>query len=149
MNRTRDILRIAPLSARLGVRPATVIATAALVFAAGGGAYAETTVSSQTVAGWAVVSAQGHLARGSGAINSFILKNTKGKSFPGDYQVTFTTDVSACSYQASLGNPGSGRPPVGDVGVARRTGNRDAVYVRTVNVKGFGANEGFYLEVIC
>jgi hypothetical protein len=33
--------------------------------------------------------------------------------------------------------------------VARRVGNADAVYVRTVNLKGFGTEEGFHPEVIC
>jgi hypothetical protein len=131
------------------VRPATVIATAALVFAATGGAYAGTTVGARTVAGWAAVNSKGHLVRSSGAVNAFILKNSKGKSFPGDYQVTFSSSVKSCSYQASLGNSARGQPPIGSIGVARRTGNPDAVYVRAVNLKGFGADEGFYVEVIC
>ena len=130
------------------IHPATVISLLALVLAAGGGAYASSTVGTPSVAGWAVVSATGHLVRGSGAVNAFILKK-HGKAYAGDYQVTFTTRVSGCSYEASVGNTASGVPPLGDIGVATRGGNPNAVYVRTVNLKGFGADEAFHLEVLC
>lgn len=115
----------------------------ALLFAAGGGAYASTNIGSATVTGWAAVSAKGEVTRSSGGVSAFILKNKMGKTFKGDYQVNFTAPVSRCSYQASLTNPS------GDIGVATRKGTSDAVYVRTVNRKGYGADKAFFVEVMC
>lgn len=134
---------------RLRITPATVISIVALLLAAGGGAYASTKARTASVAGWAVVAPDGHQVRGT-AVGSFILKDKTGKVFPGDYQVDFNQNVSHCAYEASLGSPGTAKPPVGDIGVARRADySGTAVYVRTVNLKGFGHDEGFYLEVIC
>ena len=133
---------------RVRITPASVISIVALVFAAGGGAYASTSIGNGTVAGWAVVMPGGKLARGSGALSSGLLTRN-GRAFRGDYQVVFNQDVSKCSYQATIGNPDGNIPSVGDIGVARRSGNPDAVYVRTTNLKGFGADKGFHLVVMC
>jgi hypothetical protein len=120
----------------------------ALIFAAGGGAYASTSIGTGSVAGWAVVNPNGNLARGSGALSSGLLRRN-GQVFPGDYQVVFDQNVSNCSFQATIGSSDASVPTLGDIGVARRTGNPDAVYVRTTNFKGFGADRGFHLAVIC
>ena len=142
----RAALQARSLRRRVRITPATVISMVALVFAAGGGAYAA--VTSATVSGWAVVKPNGKLARSSGATSSSLLK-LKGKVYKGDYQVVFGQNVSKCNFEATLGSSGTSKPAVGDIGVATRTGNPDAVYVRTVNHKGYGADEGFHLVVLC
>lgn len=127
---------------RLRITPATVISMVALVFAAGGGAYATTSLSTATIAGWAVVGPNGHLARKSGAVSSKLI-------VPGSYQVVFNSNVSSCSYKATIGQVAAGVPSVGDIGVASRAGNPNAVFVRETNLKGAGANFGFHLVVVC
>lgn len=73
----------------------------------------------------------------------------QGQELPRRLPVVFNQEVSSCSFQASLGSVDSQNPAVSDVGVALRDGNPDAVYVRTTNQKGIGADEGFHLEVVC
>jgi hypothetical protein len=131
---------------RVRVTPATVIATIALVLAAGGGAYA-TTSAGGTVE-WAVIKANGHIARSSGAVGSSQLTHN-GKPVPGSYRVLFLDDVRNCAYKATLGNALGGVPPVGDVGVSHMTGVVNGVFVHTTNAKGSPVNEGFHVAVVC
>lgn len=131
---------------RVRVTPATVIATVALILAAGGGAYA-TTSAGGTVE-WAVVKANGHIARASGAVGSSQVTKS-GKPVPGSYRVLFLDDVRNCAYKATLGNALGGVPPVGDIGVAHMGGVANGVFVHTTNAKGASANESFHVAVIC
>ena len=124
---------------RVRINPAVVIALAAVIFAGGGGAYA-TTTSSPSVAGWAVVSSAGRIARGTGAVRAKRIST-------GVYQVTFNQDVTSCAYKATIGQAGAGVPSIGDIGVASHSTN--AVSVRTTNIKGQVANYSFHLAVVC
>ena len=133
---------------RVRVTPATVISVVALVLAAGGGAYAGTTSGGAHVAGWAVVSSNGHLSRGSGAKKSALIKKHH-RVQKGSYEVLFKSKVSACAYKATIGNTGAKVPSIGDIGVAGVKGNKHAVFVRTTNIKGKGANYSFHLAVVC
>jgi hypothetical protein len=91
---------------------------------------------------WAVVGSNGSLARSSGATASIRL-NT------GIYQVTFNQNVAACSYLATLGNPGTGDPLFGTIVTALRAGNANAVWVHTRDAAGTDADRSFHLVVFC
>ncbi len=99
---------------------------------------------------WAVVNADGTLARGNGATAS-----AKVTADPGAYKVTFAADISSCAYTATVGGPGTTTPPIG---VASTYQNPDpaktAVTVRTYTdltadpVTG-GADRAFHVTVAC
>lgn len=102
---------------------------------------------------WAVVNADGTLARGNGATAS-----AKVTADAGAYKVTFGADVSACAYTATVGGAGTTTPPVG---VATTYLNPDtaknAVTVRTYDVDGApivdpvteGEDKAFHVTVTC
>lgn len=90
---------------------------------------------------WAVVLNTGALARGSGVTASTRL-------FAGRYAVTFDQDITACSYQATVGNPGEGFS-IGVTGVALQSGTTNAVFVATMNPLGTFTDENFHLAVFC
>jgi hypothetical protein len=91
---------------------------------------------------WAVVNADGSLARSSGATASIRIALAI-------YQVTFNQNVAACSYLATLGNPGAGDPLSGTIVTALRAGNANAVWVHTRDVAGTDADRNFHLAVFC
>jgi hypothetical protein len=92
---------------------------------------------------WAVINADGSLARGAGVVSSANLQ-------AGRYEVIFNKDVSKCAYVATLGNAGFGDPPIGKIGVARRGGNKNGVLVNTrIPLLHIEANMGFHLFVAC
>ncbi len=92
---------------------------------------------------WAFVNATGALLLGGHATGSERLT-------VGEYQVNFTADVSACAFEATLGNPYSyGSPTPGFVTVAGRSGVADAVFVEVTDIAGNVVDEGFNLEVSC
>lgn len=112
------------------------------------GAKGETGVKGETgpppTSLWAVVSAGAELSRGGGGAVS------AAQPFGvGTYEVVFNRDVSKCSYVATIGNTGAGNPPVGEIGVAQRLSNPDAVYLQTYNIKAEKENEPFHLAVFC
>jgi hypothetical protein len=66
----------------------------------------------------------------------------------GDYLVTFNQDVTACSYQTSIGGPTTVNAP-GEISPAQRTGVAAAVEVKTYDSAGAAADRPFYLAVFC
>jgi hypothetical protein len=90
---------------------------------------------------WAIVSAGGALGRNNGATGA---SNTGA----GEYQVTFAKDVSACSYQATLGHDGTANPPRGEIGVAQGSSVNN-VKVVTRDSDGTTQNKEFHLAVNC
>lgn len=91
---------------------------------------------------WAVVQADGSLARGSGA--------TASERFgPGLFGVTFDRDVSGCAYVASGGTATAGPPPARMVDVSPRNGDVLGVYVRVDDATGTLADSDFHLAVFC
>ena len=66
----------------------------------------------------------------------------------GDYRVIIGNAVSACTYVATLGNPGTGVPSAGQIGVARAAA-ANTVRVQTRNAAGAVANRSFHLFVAC
>ena len=90
---------------------------------------------------WAVVDPGGALARNKGAASS-------QKLGTGDYLVTFSTDITGCSYVASIGGPTTQNNP-GEISPAQRTGVAQAVEVETYNSAGANSDRSFNLAVFC
>jgi hypothetical protein len=99
--------------------------------------------SAQTL--FAVVRADGTLARGYGVRSSSLYSDT-----PGIYKVIFKRGVAKCADAATLGSAGStGSPPIGQVGVVGLFGHKAGVFVRTYDSTGAAAGAGFHLIVAC
>jgi hypothetical protein len=94
---------------------------------------------------WAVVNNDGLLVRGRGQAAG----DPVGRTNTGIYHVIFNRDVRGCAYLATLGNPGTGGPPAGEVSVASHPANVNAVRVRTANPNGAVADRPFQLAVTC
>ncbi|MGN9808393.1 hypothetical protein ACTMSW_03410 [Micromonospora sp. BQ11] len=96
---------------------------------------------------FAVVNANGTLARSSGGVVSFKFSTvTYG---PGQYQVSFPYNVSAKAFVATIGDAGPGFvPPGGEVSVAPRTlPLTNSVFVQTRNSAGVPTDLPFHLVV--
>lgn len=105
---------------------------------------------------WAVVDADGTLARGSGVVSSarlepmFLMGIGPAAVGDGSYEVIFDRDVTSCAYIATLGQATlSGEPLRGGISVVPRFQNAAGVFVQTSNVAGADANGGFHLAVFC
>ena len=66
----------------------------------------------------------------------------------GNYEVDFARNVESCTAVATIG-PSGGLPDSGEVNVADRGGNAEAVFVDTNNSDGSAANKPFRLVVVC
>jgi hypothetical protein len=96
---------------------------------------------------WAVVTAAGALARGSGALSST-------KAAAGSYTVVFNARISGCTYQATIGSSApprlpNGRPVGGMISVAPHFSNPSALRVFTRDAMGAPKSRGFHLLVAC
>jgi len=71
---------------------------------------------------------------------------------PGVYEVTFTKDVSACAYTATIGSASNTVPVQGQISVSgdEDSDNVDDVFVHTFNVSGATPTDNsFHLYVSC
>jgi hypothetical protein len=69
---------------------------------------------------------------------------------PGDYQVLWAgKDLTACSYQATIGNAGTGTAPDGFIQVDARAGQPTGVFIQTKDTAGALADRPFHLAVTC
>ncbi len=92
---------------------------------------------------FAVVRADGSLARGYGALSS-------APEGTGSYQVLFKRGMRKCAYVVTLGsNTSSGTPPIGYAGVVGRNGHVNGVYVQTFDATGALTAAGFHIIVSC
>ncbi len=91
----------------------------------------------------AVVAADGTLVRGTGG------PTAASNTFTGNYEVTFSRDVSACTFVADPGMTGSSGSTTGTATVAGADGNAFAVFVRTLDATNTNANNSFHLIVMC
>lgn len=106
---------------------------------------------------WAVVNADGTLARGSGVVSSaklaaiFIASAVAPLAVgDGSYEVIFDRDVTGCAYTATLGTATLGPPPPrGGVIVEPRAMNANGVYVGVYDGTGADADGSFHLAVFC
>jgi hypothetical protein len=110
---------------------------ATLVLAAG------SATASQAPSATAVVDPDGTLNRGVNAVSATHLMT-------GQYEVVFGSNVSECGYTAAIGLSGTvGSSDFGTVNVAKRGGNKKAIFVQTFDVSGNLADLGFHLIVQC
>jgi hypothetical protein len=92
----------------------------------------------------AVVNSAGTLIRGSGATSAAQVEGT------GTYEVDFVTDVTACAYVATIGQPGSkGSQPAGLITVVGRSGDPNGVFVQTYTRGGKLKFLPFHIDVGC
>ncbi|GAA3754939.1 hypothetical protein GCM10022225_44670 [Plantactinospora mayteni] len=90
---------------------------------------------------FAVVNANGTLARGFGAVSSTRLAL-------GQYQVVFIQNVASSAFTATIGLTGSvGTSPSGEIAVVGRAGVPAGVFVQTWNSSGVPADRAFHLHV--
>jgi hypothetical protein len=95
---------------------------------------------------WAVVDgAAGTLARG--YLTALSTPVTRYGS--GTYQVVFQGDVSSCAYTATLGDIAAGTTAPGEITLASRSGNANAVFVETYTSAGVLSDRDFHLRVKC
>ena len=93
---------------------------------------------------WAVVNADGSLARDRGA------KSAASLGVDGQYEVVFNRNVSACSYIATLGDAAASTGAEGVVTVAPREGKTNAVFVQTFDVlTSTEADLPFHVAIFC
>ncbi len=92
---------------------------------------------------FAQVNADGTLASASNA------GTTSGRvGATGSYEVDFGRGISTCAFTATVGPAGAGSA-IGEVNVADRSGNAEAVFVDTNNSDGSTADKPFQLVVVC
>lgn len=90
---------------------------------------------------FAVVNANGTLARGFGAVSSARLAL-------GQYQVVFIQNVATSAFTATIGLTGSiGASPPGEIAVVGRAGIPNGVFVQTWNSAGAPADRSFHLHI--
>ncbi|HEY9823910.1 MAG TPA: hypothetical protein V6D19_00565 [Stenomitos sp.] len=91
---------------------------------------------------FAVINSNGTLARGNGVSSSTRLGT-------GIYQVIFTRNVTACTYNATVGQPGNGSTD-GFAMTAARAGNVNGVFIDTRDALTGNRNDrSFHLLVSC
>lgn len=66
----------------------------------------------------------------------------------GTYEVDFGRDISSCAFTATIG-PSGPSSASGQINVADRSGNANAVFVDTNDSAGAGADRPFQLIVVC
>jgi hypothetical protein len=94
---------------------------------------------------WAVVNANGTLARGGNVGPIFV-------TGVGHYAVFFratTKPTANCSYEATLGSATSSAPPAGFIGVATNSTYANGVEVWTYNSTGLLTSQSFHLAMFC
>jgi len=90
----------------------------------------------------AIVNADGALARGSRIVSTARLG-------VGSYEVVTDRNVTTCFFTGTIGVPGAGASPAGQIDVAARSGVPNAVFVRTSDSTGVLSDRPFHLKVNC
>ena len=106
-----------------------------------GGSTASAAPVPSFIAGWAEVEPNGTIFRQTNVVNVV-------RAAPGAYRVQMAGNVSACTYQATIGLWFPAVPPPGQVSVAPLP-NPDGVAVITSNSAGAPADLPFHLLVVC
>jgi hypothetical protein len=94
------------------------------------------------ISGWAVVNADGTLARKENAKSSTKLGT-------GTYEVIFNSALNHCSYQATPATADISGGPTGFIGLSPRSGNNRGVFISTRDTDGLAADLAFHLQVTC
>ena len=100
-------------------------------------------VTADGVARYAVVGANGVLARGRG------LASNPVRTGVGRYQLIFNRDVRGCAYVGNVGVIGATTPGNGQMSSAALASNANGVLVRTFDGDGSVADKSFHLLVSC
>jgi hypothetical protein len=94
---------------------------------------------------WAVVNANGTLARHGGACAGVVVSGSGGA-----YDVAFPRNIVNCAYVATIGSSlRQGTVPSGEIEVVGAVGTTNAVFVETFNSSGSTTASGFHLVVDC
>jgi hypothetical protein len=91
---------------------------------------------------WAVVRADGSLARGAGGA-------TSARSVMGVYFINFPGDATGCAFTTTLGHDTNNTPDDSPGFVTVRNGSANDVVVFTYNSAGGATDRGFHLTVNC
>lgn len=94
------------------------------------------------ISGWAVVNADGSLARKENAKSS-------NKLGTGAYEVIFNSALNHCSYQATAATADISEAPSGFVSLSPRSSNNRGVFVVTRDTDGVQTDLAFHLQVTC
>ncbi len=93
---------------------------------------------------FAVVSANGALKRGSGAVTA---EQPEGK---GTYAVSFVSDVTNCAYVVTPGEfDSNGSLPAGGTTVVGRSGDPTAIFITTFDNTGAAKNMPIHVDIGC
>jgi hypothetical protein len=90
---------------------------------------------------WAVVNANGTIARGSGTVSATNLGT-------GVYQVVFNRDITNCAFVGSLGDAGGG-VVLGFFSAVRRSSVPAGIFVETATTAGTVTNLPFHVAIFC
>lgn len=93
---------------------------------------------------FAQVNANGTIANSSGGVTGLKL----GAAGTGNYEIDFGLDISGCAFTATVG-PATFGSATGEVNVADRAANAEAVFVDTNESGGAAADLPFQLVVVC
>jgi len=74
---------------------------------------------------------------------------TGSRGGAGLYDVTFSKDISACAFVATLGDTGTVAPSIGMIGVTADSGDVNSVVVQTTDNTGKPTDASFHLYVSC
>ena len=91
---------------------------------------------------WAVVNANGTVARGRGVAAA-------SRIDVGTYDVRFANPVSRCSYVASIGHSSTAVSFPGFIVAQRRAGTSNGVYVETGDYQAVYADRSFHVQIEC
>jgi hypothetical protein len=97
---------------------------------------------------FAEVNADATLANSGSNAGVAITSTRVGAVGAGTYEVDFGRTISQCTAVATLGTSGTASQ-IGEVNVADRSGNSQAVFVDTNNSSGAAADKAFRLVVVC
>lgn len=96
---------------------------------------------------WAVMNADGTILRSSGG-NTNTTQTLKLST--GVYQVAFRRNLSACSWNGTIGfGTFSGSTSASHISVTGRAGNTSAVFVQTFDNSGASADLPFIIQILC
>jgi hypothetical protein len=90
---------------------------------------------------WAVVNANGTIARQKGVVSASHVDN-------GRYRVQFNQTISACAWLATIGSAAEGTS-FGFIEVELSSGSTNTVVIGTQNTNGNFADRGFHLAIFC
>jgi hypothetical protein len=93
---------------------------------------------------FAEVNASGTIANSSGGVTGSKI----GAAGSGQYEIDFARNITSCSAVATIGPPGAGSA-TGEVNVADRVVNVEAVFVDTNTSAGAASDQPFRLIVVC